>query len=250
MQIEVYNIGKQKKEVRIETDWKDIQPDYNDILSEYLKVQVPGFRLGKAPKQIIEQRFRKEIFDDVAARCSQRLSRQALEKKDITSTGPISITDIEIERGEPFRFKTEFIVFPEFDLPDYTKFKLSLPTDAEKRDEISQWLLDNTRLDIPDELVKQELEFDDKTQVQPGSDDWNAALKRVKLLLIIRKIARVDGIELDEREVDERIDRIASEFGTTVSRLRSELLQNGGLSRISSFLLAEKVLDYLIEICS
>lgn len=250
MKIDIQDLENQKKEMRIEADWEDLEADYDDLLSEYLKVPVPGFRPGKAPRGIVEKRFRKEILDDVSARCAQRLSKQALEDEDITAGSPISITNIQIERGEPFSFKAEFTEIPGFELPDYSALKLSSQTDDEKRDEISEWLLEHAQVEVPDEIVKQELEFGDGAEAEQGSDEWNAAAQRVKLLLVLRKIAGQDGIEVDETDVDERIGQIASECGTSASQLRQTLLSTGGLSRISSFLLAEKTLNYLIEVCN
>jgi FKBP-type peptidyl-prolyl cis-trans isomerase (trigger factor) len=250
MQIIVHDSEDQKKEIQIETDWDAIQADYDDILSKYLKVPVPGFRPGKAPKKMVEQRFRKKILDDLGMRCTQRLSRQALEKKGLTSTGQMLISDIEVERGKPFRFKVQCSVLPEFELPDYTELKLKTQTDDQMRDEVSEWLLDQTEIDVPGELVRQELAFDGNNKAQPESEDWNAAFTRVKLLIIMREIAHQDGIEVDDRDVEERIEAMASEFGKRASAFRQQVIQDGGLSRIRGFLLAEKTLDYLLEICS
>jgi FKBP-type peptidyl-prolyl cis-trans isomerase (trigger factor) len=250
MQVAIRDIENQKKEIQIETEWDAVQGDYDDILAKYLKVQIPGFRPGKAPKKMVEQRFRKKILNDLRMRCTQRLSRQALEKKGLTSTGQMSISDIEVEQGKPFRFKVQCTVLPEFELPDYTEFKLKTQTDDEMRDEVSEWLLNQIEIDVPDELVKQELAFDGNNKVHPGSEDWNAAYARVKLLIILREISRQDGIEVDEKDVEERIEAMASELGKRVPAFRQQILQNGGFSRIRGFLLAEKTLDYLLEVCS
>jgi FKBP-type peptidyl-prolyl cis-trans isomerase (trigger factor) len=250
MQVVANDIENQKKELHIEVDWVDIQPDYNDVLSEYLKVPVPGFRPGKAPKIFIESRFKKEILDDVASRCAERFSRKALEAEGVAAAGPISITDIELEKNGPLQFKAEFTVLPDFELPDYSQFKLSTQTDDEKRDQISDWLLQNTVIGVPDELIRQELEFDSKSDVPVNSDEWGSALQRVKLLLILKNIANHDGIEVDDKDINERVEKMASAFETTASKLRQQLMQSGGLSRITNFLLAEKTLDYLLDICS
>ena len=250
MQVVANDVEKQKKELHIEVDWIDIEPDYNDVLSEYLKVPVPGFRPGKAPRIMVESRYKKEILDDVASRSAERYSRKALEADGVTAAGPIAITDIEIEKNEPLRFKAEFTVLPDVQLPDYSQFTLMAATDDEKRDEISEWLLEQTTLDVPDELVKQELAFDGKEDVSMNSDEWVSAMQRVQLLLILKSIASQDGIEIDERDVNERVEQMASAFGASTTQLRQQLMHSRGLSRIANFLLAEKTLDYLLGICS
>ncbi len=249
MNITIRDIGDQKKEARIKVEWDRVQADYEDIIGDYMKLPVPGFRPGKAPKARVEKQYQREILDDVGIRCAGRFSRQALDDEGISMTGPIAVTDLIIEHGEPIRFTAEFLELADFDLPDYGRCILKKETDEGRRDEISLWLLEQTTLEVPDELVRQELLFDGITEAQPSGEEWGAALSRVKLLLILDRIARRDGIETDDRDVEQRIDQIASANEMQPQLLKQRLLRDGGVSRLSRFLLAEKTLDYLIETC-
>jgi FKBP-type peptidyl-prolyl cis-trans isomerase (trigger factor) len=249
MEITVQDLEGGRKSLLIEAEWSDVEDDYDAVFSEYQKLRVAGFRPGRTPQDLILRRFRKEIFDEASTRAAQRLSRMALDKEGMSASGPLSVSDVEIARGEPFRFKVEFTALPEFELPDYAHMALSNGTDAENRDELSEWLLDKTNIDIPGDLVRQELALDDAPGDGPGGDGWNAALRRVKLFLILKKIARQEGIEIDEKDVTERIDKMAHEGGVAVSYLKQQLSQSGALSRIANLLLAERTLDYLLELC-
>lgn len=249
MHVSFRDIEDGRKEARVEAEWEAVRADYDDIAREYSSLPVPGFRAGKAPGGRVEAHYRKQILEDLTARCVRRLSRQALDAEGIASTGPVSITEIEVELGKPFRFTAEFTALPECELPDYAGLALTARTDGEMRDEISRWLLNETALDVPAELIRQELSFDGREGVDPGGPEWTAALQRVKLLLILDAIARRDGIEVDERDLDERIGQIAAAHETDNASLKQHLLRNGGLSRVSQFMLAERTLDYLIEKC-
>jgi FKBP-type peptidyl-prolyl cis-trans isomerase (trigger factor) len=66
-------------------------------------------------------------------------------------------------------------------------------------------------------------------------------------MLILKKIARQEGIEVDESDVETRIKEKASEFGTTVEELRSQLEKGGGRGRLRNMLVAEKTFEYLLE---
>ncbi len=248
MKITIRDIENHRREARVEVEWERVQADYDDLLSEYAKLPIPGFRPGKAPKARVEKHFERPLLDDVGARCVHRINRQALEGEGVITTGPVSITEISIELGEPFRFTAEFTELPEFVLPCYDSLTLASDSDGGMRDEISVQLLEETAIDIPDEMVRQELSFDGDDESRPGDEEWKAALSRVKLLLILSEIARRDGIEADDRDIDERIEQIAQAHGTDPSSLKKHLLRNGGLSRISRFILAERTLDYLIDI--
>ena len=246
MKVEISDLDGGRKQVRIEADWRDVEPDYEDLLSEYAKLPVPGFRSGKAPRSMVEKHYERPLLDDTAARSVRRISRRSLESEGITATGPIAITEISIERGEPFNFTAEFTELPGFELPDYGSISLEAESDDGMRDEISMYLLEETELVVADEMVRQELSFDGIEDAEPGSDEWNAALVRVKLLLILGAIARRDGIEVDERDVEGRIARIAKANDTEPSSLKKHLMRTGGLSRVADFLLAERTLDYLL----
>ncbi len=209
---------------------------------------MPGFRPGRATEKQVESHFRKEIRADVGSRCVERLSRQAIEAEKLNPIGPISVSDVELEPGRPLRFLARFTTAPEFDIPDLAALVLPEGTDAERRDAASVWLLENMDTNVPDAVVEWELSFGDDSGATPGSAEWNAARDRAKLLLVLRAIARRDGVDVDDRDVDERIETMAGSLGTTARQLRNELLQKGGLRRVRTFMLAERTLDYLLEI--
>ena len=234
-------------ELEVEVDWAEIHADYDDLVSSYGALAVPGFRPGSAPGKQVERHFRKEIRADVVSRCVERLSRQAIEAEKLNPVGPVSVSDVELEPGRPFRFLARFVSAPEFDIPDLVTLVLPGGTNAERRDAASAWLLENTDVNVPDAVIEWELSFQDDPGATPGSAQWNAARDRAKLLLVLRAIARRDGVDIDDRDVDERIESMAGNLETTARQLRNELLQKGGLRRVRTFMLAERTLDYLLE---
>ena len=77
--------------------------------------------------------------------------------------------------------------------------------------------------------------------------EWQAASERIRLMLILKQIARQEGIEVDETDVNNRIAEKAEEFGTTKKALQAELEKGGGMERLREMLLAESTLEYLVE---
>ena len=108
-------------------------------------------------------------------------------------------------------------------------------------------MLERVPFDVPADLVRQELRVDRLEESAPGSDAWIAAAERIRLLVILKRIARQEGIEVDERDVTRRLAEKAREFGTTVKALQAELAEGGGMARLQDMLLAESTLDYLLE---
>ena len=249
MKVEIQDVGSARKLMRIETTWDEVKDDYQNIVKGFSKANVPGFRPGKAPRDIIEQLFASDILEEVRSRCARRLWRDALDEQEISMVGAAKISEMEFRKGEGFSFKAEFDIVPEFTLPSYHGLSLSKDTDENaRRDEISRYLLENTELEIPASFVETETGQETGAEDDPATRDARrAAEARVKLMIILKRIAREDGIEIDDRDLDERIAAIAESQGTSPNLLRNELAAKGGLGRLRDFLLAEMVLDYILE---
>jgi FKBP-type peptidyl-prolyl cis-trans isomerase (trigger factor) len=230
----------------IEAPWSEIADDYHDIVAQYTKVPIPGFRAGKTPQTVIEQRFRKEISADLSARAAQRFGREALQEAAAEALGPLQAFEIECDKGRPFRAQVRFLPMPEIRLPDLAGL-LTSDDGTDPRDRISHRLLELVPFDVPGELVRAELRRDGLGESDPGSEVWTAAGNRIRLMVILKKIARQEGIEVDESDVETRIKEKTSEFGTTLEELRSQLEKGGGRERLRNMLVAERTLEYLLE---
>jgi FKBP-type peptidyl-prolyl cis-trans isomerase (trigger factor) len=234
-----------KKVLRAEADWTEIASDYDDIIASYSPVQIPGFRPGRVPRAVIEKRFRQEIVNELEQRTAQRLGREVLSASGAEAMGPIEINDIECGKGKPFRFTARFWLMPEITLPDLGS--LALGDDGlDPRDRISQRLLEQVSFDVPDELVEAEA-GDDGTNAK-GCAAWEAASDRLRLMLILKRIAAREGIEVSPKDVELRITEKAAEFGMDTDSLKEELHKGGGTARLQNMLLAESTLEYLIEL--
>jgi FKBP-type peptidyl-prolyl cis-trans isomerase (trigger factor) len=235
-----------RKSLRITAEWPEVAADYHDVLAEYGTQAVPGFRPGRAPQAVVEQRFRRQLRDDFTARCGRRLAREALREHNLRAAGPINVVEIAFEPRREFAFTAECVPTPRLELPDYTAASLTGTTDDERRDALSEWLLAHTAWDVPEPLIRGECARSDSSGSEPGSDAWLAAAQRVKLMLILDQIAEAEGIEADERDVEARIGKMAGESSVKAAELRRQLGADG-VSRLQSLLRAEQTLAYLIE---
>lgn len=230
----------------IEADWSEFAGDYEEIVAEHAKVRLPGFRSGKVPRPVIEKRFQKEIIDVLSHRAALRLARQLLQEAGIEALGPMEAQKIVCEKDKPLRFQVRFHPMPEIDLPEISSLKI-IANGADPRDQVSLRLLDLVPFEVPNELIRDELACDDINDCERGSASWQAASDRIRLMLILKKIARQEGIEVEGADVNRRIEDKAKEFGTSAEALRSELEEGNGIARLRDILLAESTLDYLLE---
>ena len=246
MQIELTNSAEEQMTLTVTAVWSEVAADYEDVLTGYSKFPVPGFRPDKAPQAAVEKHFRAAVRRDFVARCGRRLARQALEERDIRAAGQMDLTESEFHPQQPFRFTGVFIAVPKLEMSDYMAVPLATETDDARRDEISDWLLAHTPWNVPQALIRQECESSGLLDAQPGDAQWQAAEQRVKLTTILEQIAHAEGIEVDERDVDHRIERMARECGVKLQELRQRLDRGRGLGRLRALLVDEQTLEYLL----
>jgi len=75
-------------------------------------VKLKGFRKGKVPAAVVEQRFGQKIDERVRQRLLDEAYREAIEEAQLSPAGPGRITDIRYEPGQPFVFQAEVEVMP------------------------------------------------------------------------------------------------------------------------------------------
>lgn len=94
------------------------------------KVNIPGFRKGKAPRFIVENYFgRAALIEEAYEDLVNRSFREALEQEQIEPVGKASLGDVEFN-SEPFRFRVMVPIAPTVTLSDYQALRvpLELPT--------------------------------------------------------------------------------------------------------------------------
>ncbi|MDD6844605.1 MAG: trigger factor [Clostridia bacterium] len=156
-QLEEKNMVKLVIEATAEEFEAGLNNAYNKSKS---KINVPGFRKGKAPRKIIEQLYGQEVFFEDAANAiiPDAYAKACIESElDIVSQPKISVT--QLEKGKPFVFEAEVAVRPEVELGNYKGVEVSKvdteATDADVEEEIKKVAEQNSRtITVEDRAVK------------------------------------------------------------------------------------------------
>ncbi len=112
-----HNMAKLTIEVSAEELEGAIQKSY---LKQRGKVNIPGFRKGKVPRQVMEKMFGVEVFyEDAANTLIPDAYAKAYDEADIDIVSQPSIEVTQIEKGKPFIFTAEVAVRPEVKLGEY-----------------------------------------------------------------------------------------------------------------------------------
>lgn len=126
---------------------KGIQAAY---IKNRSKIAIPGFRKGKAPRNIIEKMYGKEVFfEDGANEIVGELYEKAAKESGLDIVSQPSIEAVTLEAGKPFVFSAEVAVKPEVTLGEYKGIEVEKTevyvTDDDVNEEIDKTRKQNSR---------------------------------------------------------------------------------------------------------
>jgi trigger factor len=114
--------------VRIELPPEKVTQKIDTITRDYHRhARIPGFRPGKAPRPVIEQRFRKEIREELERQLIGEGCREAIKEQNLRVVSVADVQNVALGPDQSFRFTVILYTQPEFELPDYQNIPLTLP---------------------------------------------------------------------------------------------------------------------------
>ncbi len=125
MNIDIEEIGPCKKLLKIEVPKGKIEDEWQKQLNEVARMaNLPGFRKGKAPRQLLERKFGDRIVDEVKRAVVSESYQQAIEENKLSPIGDPDIGDINLELGKPLKYEITLEVLPTFELGEYKGMQL------------------------------------------------------------------------------------------------------------------------------
>ena len=128
MKVEVRDseAGVSQKILAIEVSPEELDQDYEAILEDYRRRAVlPGFRKGKAPKNVLELQFGHTMEHEVLERAVKRTYEAALREHRIEPVSYPQIEKIRFDKGQPLSYEATVDVRPQITPKDY--FELNVP---------------------------------------------------------------------------------------------------------------------------
>ena len=120
MNVTVENLAPCKKLMRVEVDAQAVDEAFASTTKDFQKqANLPGFRPGKAPVQLVLKKYEKDIQDEVKRKLISDSYRKAVEEKKIDVLGYPDIEEIQFARGQALQFAATIETEPEFPLPEY-----------------------------------------------------------------------------------------------------------------------------------
>ncbi|MEY2550161.1 MAG: trigger factor [Verrucomicrobiota bacterium] len=114
--------------LRIELAPEVVRKEWDAIAKNYSRyARIPGYRPGKAPKEVIERKFRKEIQDELTKALVSKSYHEAIAEKQLRVVSLTDLGDVEFGNDRSMRFRATVVTAPEFELPDYKNIPVELP---------------------------------------------------------------------------------------------------------------------------
>src|ERR1700738_3044640 len=93
MNVVVENLPNCITTLHIELEPEKVSTVWDEVTSDFSKhARIPGYRLGKAPKAVVEKKFKKEIREELEKKLLSAACREAIQDKKLRA---LSLTQIE-----------------------------------------------------------------------------------------------------------------------------------------------------------
>ncbi|MGA0112958.1 MAG: trigger factor [Candidatus Nanopelagicaceae bacterium] len=179
MKSAVESISATRVRISIDVDFTDLEPHVkNAYQSISERVVIPGFRKGKVPRAMIDQRVgRGTVLDEAINNALPEFYTQAARENDVLVVGRPTVDIKELKDNELVKFEVEVDIRPEITLPDFSKLEVSVD-DVTVSDK-----------DVEEQIEALRIRFGTLTTVEKDAASGD--------FVSIDLVARVDGKEIE-----------------------------------------------------
>jgi trigger factor len=130
MEVKIDTRSACERHITVTIPHEEVERYYSDAFSELMgKAAVPGFRPGRAPRKLVEVRFRKDVADQVKGSLLMDSVGQISEDHELS---PISEPDFDaaaivVPDEGPMTFEFDIEVRPVFDVPNWKGLTIERP---------------------------------------------------------------------------------------------------------------------------
>ena len=142
MKSDVETLSPTRVKLTVDLPFEELAPQLDAAYKRIAaQVTVPGFRKGKVPSRVIDQRFgRALVLEEAVNEAVPAAFEKAVAENNLKPLGTPEFDVQELNDGENLAFTVEVDVRPEFDLPDLDAFVVEVdgaePTDEEVTEQV------------------------------------------------------------------------------------------------------------------
>ncbi len=131
MKTELVEVSPTQREIKIEIEPEEVRAVYNKVSQKYAKsAQVPGFRKGNAPVDVVRMRYKQEIRQDVLQELLAPKVTEAIQQHELTPLVEPQLhldnaENVKLNGSEPVMLHVHVEVMPEIPTPEYKGLEIT-----------------------------------------------------------------------------------------------------------------------------
>src|SRR5205823_14002510 len=128
MKVEVEKQPGSVSKLQIELPPEEVSKEWDSIANSFGRfAKIPGYRPGKAPRSVIEKRFRKQIQEELTKKLVSKSYHDAIEQEQLRVASLTNIEDVQFGEDKSMRLRATVVTALEFELPEYKNIPVQLP---------------------------------------------------------------------------------------------------------------------------
>lgn len=128
MQVSVETLGTIGRRVTVAVPADQVEKEIVKKLNSLAKsARLPGFRPGKAPIKVVENRYGGEVLNEVASGLIESSLREALTQENLVPVGGPNVEPLKMGRGENLEYVASFDIYPEIGKLDISGVRIEQP---------------------------------------------------------------------------------------------------------------------------
>jgi len=133
-------LGPTRVKLTVEVPFEELKPSLDAAYKEIgQQINVPGFRRGKVPPQIVDQRVGREaVLNEAVNEALPGLYGKALEEHELEPLGQPDVDLTKLEYGEVMEFTAELDVRPEIELPSTSDIAVTVQDTTVSDDDVQE----------------------------------------------------------------------------------------------------------------
>jgi trigger factor len=124
----VEQLSPTRVKITVEVPFADLKPSMDKAYAEIAKsISIPGFRRGKVPPMVIDQRFgRGAVIQEAFNDSWMRFYGAAVSENQLAPVAQPELEVTKLEDGDLIEFTAEVDVRPDFELPDFSTVQVTV----------------------------------------------------------------------------------------------------------------------------
>ncbi|RKS73822.1 trigger factor [Motilibacter peucedani] len=142
MKTDVETLSPTRVKLIVEVDFDELSASLDSAYKKIAgQVSIPGFRKGKIPNRLIDQRFgRAAVLEEAVNEALPRFYGQAVESSEVDVLGQPDVDVTEFADGQPLKFTAEVDVRPQVELPDLSGIEVTVDDVVVSEDDVEEQL--------------------------------------------------------------------------------------------------------------